>query len=183
MPSTFLRAAIAIVLPVIVFLGPGSLMMHLTGRDRFPETEQAESKPLNFRVAGYSAEDVRTYWTWLGEEGRLAEERFLKADLLFPIAYGGALFVGLWIPWTGLGRPFNFVWLLTPVVLTVLADWTENLVHLNQLSRFAAGRSLDADWIRVGSAATSAKIGLFTLSSAMIGALCARMLAKRSEAR
>jgi hypothetical protein len=40
---------------------------------------------------------------------------------------------------------------------------------------------LDADWIRIGSAATSAKIRSFTVSSAMLVVLCARMLVNRAR--
>ncbi|HXO29397.1 MAG TPA: hypothetical protein VOA80_18755 [Thermoanaerobaculia bacterium] len=56
------------------------------------------------------------------------------------------------------------------MAITVLADWTENLVQLAQLSRYSAGGApaLQAAWIRVASAATSLKLTFFSASSLLL---------------
>jgi hypothetical protein len=54
---------------------------------------------------------------------------------------------------------------MAPVAITVLADWTENLVQLAQLGRYCSAQPLQAGWIRVASAATSLKLSFFTASS------------------
>jgi hypothetical protein len=157
------RALVIILLPVLVFVGPGLLMMHLTGRDQFAQTDDPASVPLNFRALGYDAGSASAYWAWLGPEGRAAERRFLIADLAFPVLYSASMVLSLLIAWKGLRRRVNPRLLALPLA-TVLADWTENTVHLLQLPVFEAGSAVDAAMIRAGSFATSAKIILFWLS-------------------
>lgn len=143
-------------------------MLNLTGRDEFPQTSVPESVPLHFRVDFYDAEQVRSYWNWLGYEGCRAEMQFLKADLVFPIMYGGALLVALFIIWIGLGRPFSPRWLVVPVGITVLADWFENLVHWHQLRRFLKEEPIQAVWIQLSSLATMTKIVFFSFSALLL---------------
>ena len=166
------RVLFAIGIPLAVFAILGSLMMNLTGRDQFSQTADPASTPLNFRISGYDKAGVRSYWTWLGSDGRIAERRFLLVDLAFPVAYGAGLLAGLFLAWAGAGRPFGMGWLVAPVVITVLADWTENLVHLAQLSRFVAGNPLQAAWIKVASVATSTKMLFFIVATVLILVLC-----------
>ncbi len=177
------RSIVAVAIPVVVFVLPGYFMMHLTGRDQFQRTAQPDSVPLNFRFAGYDAPAATAYWGWLGPAGRDAERRFLKADLVFPVVYGGALFAGLAFAWAGLGRASRPAWLMMPVAMTVLADWTENAVHLSQLAAFVHGAAVDPGWIQIASIATSTKMAFFTLSSLMILGVCARLLRHRLTPR
>jgi hypothetical protein len=172
MRSALLRALIAIAIPVIVFIAPAYLMMNLTGRDQYPQTEAAASVPLNFRPMGYNSDSASEYWAWLGPQGRLAERRFLVADLAFPLAYGASLVVGLLISWVGARKPIGVGWLVAPVVVTIVADWTENLVHLAQLSHFESIAVVDGTWMHVASAATSIKIVAYSLSAVLILVFC-----------
>lgn len=91
----------------------------------------------------------------------------------FPFFYGAALATSLLILWALLGRSFNPGWVLAPVVITLLADWTENLVLLVQLRRYAesGARGLNAGWIQVASVATILKLVFFVASSLLIVAI------------
>src|SRR6266705_6263380 len=158
MRTAWRRSLLAIAIPVIVFLGLGTMMMNLTGRDQFPQTADPASVPLNFRVTGYDAQTASEYWAWLGAAGRQAERRFLLTDLAFPLAYGASLVAGLFIAWNGAGRPISKGAIIAPVAITILTDWTENIVHLSQLGHFEAGLPVDPGWMLVASIATSTKM-------------------------
>jgi hypothetical protein len=132
----------------------------------------ADEKPLNQRWRGYDVDAVASYWAKLHDAGRRAEQRFLELDLVFPTWYGGALAVSLATASSPLGVPIPVGLLLAPVAVTVLADWTENLVQLDQLRRYiespdtkAADDALQPDRIRVASVATIVKLVCFTIAS------------------
>ena len=169
------RVMFAIVIPLGVSLILGLLMMDLTGRNKFLETENP-SAPLYSRIIGYDETEVRNHWNWLGADGREVERRFLLVDLAFPIAFGSGFLAGLFLAWGGAGRPFRVGWLVVPVMITVLADWTENLIQLVQLSRFSNDVPLQVAWIRVASFATSTKLLFFIVSIALIIVLCSLIL-------
>ncbi|WP_305047025.1 hypothetical protein [Geoalkalibacter sp.] len=171
MAFALLKLLLALALPVVLFFGGGALMLHLSGRDQFPQTGAPESLPLNFRLGGYDLADAEAYWAWLGVEGQGAELRFLEIDLMFPLVYGGALLVSQLLIWAWLGRPFSPVWLLAPLAVTVVCDWTENLVHWHQLRRAMQDAPAQAAWVQVASLATTAKILCFTLSAVLLVAL------------
>lgn len=101
----------------------------------------------------------------------ISEQHFLKIDLFFPVFYGAALVTSLLMVWEMLGRPFSPAWILAPVAITAVADWTENLVQLAQLARFTNDKPLQASWIQLASLATILKLVFFTLSSMLIGAM------------
>lgn len=162
-------------LPVALFLVGGSLLMHLTGRDQFPQTSAPESVPLHFRLGGYDGAEVQAYWGWLGPEGQLAERRFLELDLVFPLLYGGAILIALLRFWDWLGRPFAPLWLLAPVAMTLVADWTENLLQWQQL-RLLLSEPVQAKWIALASLATTIKMISFALSCLLLLALAARLM-------
>jgi hypothetical protein len=151
-------AILMLSLPVVVFLGGAWIMAEMSGLE--PVKQQ---KPLNRRF-GYDADAVQRYWQALDERARGADGRFLKLDLVFPFLYGGALATGLLLGWASLGQPFNPAWLLAPIAIVLLADWTENLVQLGQFDRFSAGIALQEGWIRVASAATAMKLVFFYAS-------------------
>jgi hypothetical protein len=124
--------------------------------------------PLNFRLNGYDSTAASAYWEWLGSDGRLAERRFLEADLVFPFLYGGAMLASLLLAWTALGRAFDPTWLVIPVAITVLSDWIENLLHWRQLKHFLQSEPLQAQWIEIASIATSVKLVFFSISMLLI---------------
>lgn len=156
MKHPLLTTLLIVALPLAGLLGGGRLLFVLAGRQPLPRGE----RPLFTRLAGYSVSDVAAYWSKLGpaDHGLLAERRFLELDLVFPFVYGGTLCASLLLLWALLGRPFPAVLPVGLVALTMLADWTENLIQLRQLGRFVAGSSLEADWIRWASLATSVKL-------------------------
>jgi len=167
---TLLKILFLLGLPVASFAIAGVWMMHATGRDQF-KSRAPEAVPLNFRIAGYDAADASAYWNWLGPAGREAERNFLEADMVFPFVYGGTILASLLLAWAWLGRPVSPLWLVAPVAITVLADWTENLVHWQQLKQFGAGAPVDAGWIQVASIATSTKLVFFWISALLLVAL------------
>src|SRR5262249_22963774 len=92
---------------------------------------------------------VDSYWKSLNIEGRGGERRFLELDLVFPFLYGGVFAAALLAAWIQLGRPCDPVWVVLPVIVTVVADWTENLVQLGQLGRYQPdAATLDPGWIQ-----------------------------------
>lgn len=173
------RAVFAVTLPLAVFLGGAWLLTTASGRSQVP-APPVEARPLNQRL-GYSATDVGEYWRAFDAAGLAAERRMLELDLVFPFAYGGALAAGLLAAWAGLGRGFNPAWIIGLVGIGVLADWTENLVQLAQMERFARDgpQGLQAAWIAVASAATVAKLVSLALASLALVALVVAMLAWR----
>jgi hypothetical protein len=151
----------ALVLPIVVFLSGGQILMRASGRDQLARpagaATDANRKPLGQRF-GYGDGDAASYWKSLEADGRAAERRFLELDLLFPFFYAGALACGLLLARAMFGRPFPAAWIMVPVGLVMIADWTENLVQLDQLARYDGGEGLQTHWIRVASAATIVKL-------------------------
>lgn len=165
--SALLGAAL---LPIIVFLIGAFLMQWLTGhhkvvrrmKDRLPD--RRDRKPLNQRLLGYDRAAVQRHWGALDDPDLLRSERnVLLLDLLFPLLYGAAFVVSLWLAWKWLDRPlrFDFVRLLVPVAICVLADWTENSLQLKQLGLFEQSQALEDVPIRIASAATQIKLLAF----------------------
>ncbi|HMH48691.1 MAG TPA: hypothetical protein VK548_00550 [Candidatus Acidoferrum sp.] len=166
MARLYLTVLVLFLLPAVVFKGGARLMSMVSG----PHTV-AGQKPLNQRWLGYNAEAVAGYWKALGEAGRLAAEpRFLELDLVFPTLYGTAFAVSLLTASAKLGCPLHVAWVIAPVVVTVIADWVENLVQLDQLRDYIKSdkkdvTALDPKWIRLASTATSVKLIFFVISS------------------
>ena len=73
---------------------------------------------------GYDTSAVNHHWGALDNTALRRERRFLELDLVFPFLYGVALSASSWRTWATLGRPFHAAWLMAPVAITVLADWT-----------------------------------------------------------
>jgi len=176
-----LKLLMALGLPLAVFLAGGSWMMKVTGRGNFPETAAPESTPLHFRFGGYDVAEVRAYWDWLGADGRLAELRFLELDLLFPLFYGGAILLGLFLIWDALGRPFPRRRLTAPVFVNLIADWTENLTLRHQLRRFLDNEPIEEGWIALAGQATTVKILCFSLAWLLLLGLILRWLRRLPE--
>jgi hypothetical protein len=180
MPSHLLWTAVAMIaLPLVVFFGGGAAMQRASHRlDLSQHAGSAQDpRPLFSRLGGYDRAAVEDYWGGLEKVGGRktldAERRFLELDLIFPFLYGGALAASLLLGWAALGRPFNPGWIIAPVTIGVLADWTENLIQLQQLGRFmaAGGAALADGCIRIASVGTTLKIGVLLGTS-----LCAVVL-------
>lgn len=163
-----IKAIFMIALPTVVFFGGAWIMSEMSDRERVMErlsqaAAPADQKPLNQRLC-YDVAAVHRHWGALDDTARHAERRFLELDLIFPFLYGVALATSLLMAWASLGRPFNPAWVLAPVVITLLADWTENLVQLGQIKRYiitSNETALQAGWIQVASTATMLKLLLF----------------------
>ena len=177
MVTPVLLALCMLVLPVALFLAGGVFMMRATGRARFRQRRrEPASTPLNFRLRGYDAPAAVAYWHWLGADGRAAELRFLKADMIFPLWYGGIMLGSLHLGWSALGNPSPFGIPALPVAITVVADWIENTVHIRQIGRFDQGQPLQDRHLRIASLATTTKLLFFWLSTLLIVGLAASLL-------
>jgi hypothetical protein len=175
MTHPVLRALFLVVLPAAVIVGGDRIMAAIVGHGRVTQQLRAASAlgnhtPLNARFRGYTPADVHALWGALDPPARTIEQHFLELDLLFPFLYGGALATALLLAWVTLGRPVAPAWILLPVAITVLADWTENLVQLSQLHRYMVSGEmrLQSGWIHVSSAATIVKLICFTASALLV---------------
>jgi hypothetical protein len=182
MGKHIIELIIIIGLPTLAFVGGVRLMTRLSGRERelhFLSTlNPADAKTLDSRLS-YDVGTVSRQWGKLQEAGLLSIERyFLELDLAFPFLYGGALAMSLLMAWASLGRPFSPAWLMAPIVVTVVADWTENLVQLAQLNRFQANGAagLQAGWIGTASIATLLKLVFFCGSCLAVLSLVVAMM-------
>jgi hypothetical protein len=176
MTNMIVKAFLAAGLPAAVLSGGDCVLSRAS--DRMPvgnqptQTKQDIPKPLNLRWLGYGVEAALAFWTKLGEVGRQAETRFLFLGLLFPLFYGGALAASLWWVWVTLGQPFHPVWIAAPLVIILMADWTENLIQLAQLRHYVSSNEgrFPALWIQVSSFATIIKLCLMVgLYAGLIG--------------
>lgn len=191
----FLKALLLFVLPTCVLWAGGELLNSIRladAQDAPAYTARAEKRgpcslgeelPVNMRLCGYTPADVAQQW---GKNSDKTERQFLLYDLAFPLFYGGALCLALWLAWSDLGRPFAPAWLLAPVLLGMLADWVENLIHLDQLGRYVqhGPTALSSGWIQLASWATSLKLALvctgFLLLAVLSLWLMRRALMERS---
>jgi hypothetical protein len=141
-------------------------------QQRLAELPKKQRTPLNQRFLGYKVEDVQRLWEKLARDPDLlpAEQRSLRLDLLFPLLYGSAFAVSLWLAWRLRDRTFGAAWLLVPVVICVLADWTENFSQLKQLRLYqqSGPDALQVDGIRIASTGTIVKLLFFTGCSILI---------------
>jgi len=167
MGTLILRSIVLLLLPPVVFLGGGYLMLKLSEHEQVTQQQRdkieaaKDRKGLGLRSTGYDLAAVKTFWGALDPKALAAERRMLELDLLFPFFYGSAFAAVLLCAWVGLGRPFSPAWIMAPVIINVVADWTENLTQLSQLQLFPA---LQPGWIQIASLATIVKITFFSVS-------------------
>ena len=161
-------------MPIIIFRGGAWVMSKMTNRQYVTsvlcrKAAPADRRPLNRRL-GYDLSAVNRHWGALDDTAINIEQRFLQLDLVFPVLYGTAFAASLLMAWAMLGRPFHLAWIIVPVAVIVLSDWTENLVQLGQLRRFLDGdeTALQASWIHIASAATTLKLLFFVGSSVFL---------------
>lgn len=166
-----IKLAVAIILPIAIFLGGAMLMFDLSDRnlvvDQLKAAELKDRTPLYQR--GYSTDEVARHWGALKSDGLKAERLFLILDLVFPLVFGAAFLTCLLLLSSLLSSALQPLWLASPVVIMVIADWVENLVQLAQLSRFAEGGAvaLQSAWIELASTATVIKL-VFSAGSLLL---------------
>ena len=178
-----MKPILLVLFPLSVFLGGIATMSKLTGHDHVTRQLRSklhpkDAKPLQERLAGYDLEDVSRLWGALDDNAYAIEQLYLKIDLVFPFFYGAALTSALLIAWSALGRPFHVFWLLSPIAISVAADWAENLIHSHQLDLYIQGGydGLQSTWIRIASFATTMKFAFLFFASLMLLGLVMRML-------
>jgi hypothetical protein len=176
-------------LPTLVYVGAGLVMIKLSGHDYVKErlNQKAASEDrrgLNMRLRGYDTDAVARQWSALDERALQSERRFLQLDLAFPLFYGGALAIALRQAWMASGRSFPGMVPIAVIALTMIADWTENLIQLSQLRLFeehGAGGLQDVP-IQIASAATTVKILFFTSAVLLIIILAISRVLRLSKA-
>jgi hypothetical protein len=158
----------AIRLPFFAYFGAGAVLLIASGHSYVTRQLKEKGTPknrtqLNMRLQGYDKTDVAELWGILDRRALKTERLFLQMDLLFPIFYAGAFVVALRQVWTELGKTFSPVFVVAPAAITAAADWTENLVQLDQLRRYVQNGSagLQEGWVQVASAATVTKLLFF----------------------
>lgn len=172
------RAIALVALPTVINIAGGYLIMRLSHAEEIKKqlasAPAADQKGLGLRFLGYNSEEVASRWSKLDSSGLESERLGLEIDLIYPFLYGATIAASLLCAWAALGRPFSLVWLIGPVAITMIADWTENCVQFSQLRRFDGTRnSLESGVIQLASAATTTKwISLGVSSLILIGSAC-----------
>jgi hypothetical protein len=156
-------------MPIIVLAGGAVIMSILSGHNYVTRQLREKADPkdrtaLNTRFLGYDTDEVARHWGALDARALQSERRFLQLDLAFPIFYGTALAAALWRAGTAVSMNFSPVWLFVLVAITMIADWTENLIHLSQLRLYMENGNdgLQPGWIQIASAATTVKLLFLT---------------------
>lgn len=166
---------------MFVFLVAGYAIELITNRSSaINNLPDGVPKTLNMRPLGYDKPTFTRFYTALNKDGRKVEQLFLELDLIFPFLYGGALAASLLFAWIMLDRPFSPAWFLVPVAIIVVADWTENLIHIGQIGKFASERTPDVSsfWVRFASIATVIKIWTIVVSYLQLLWLCGSLIVK-----
>ena len=165
-------AVLALCFWAAIFAGGVYLMTTASGhRGVDTALRQAGKEALNMRLRPYGADEAKAVWQVIADTpgGMQAERASLRLDLVFPLLYGGALAFLMLVMLFTVGAGGYSAAFLAPVLLAVIADWTENAIHLRQLARFeTAPADVSAFMIRIASTATSAKLILVWLSLALI---------------
>lgn len=188
MSNLWLSLALLLTLTPCAFFGGLRIMSAASGRDvvtrQLALAPQKDRKPLGQR-RGYDVQAAVRHWGALDAPARDAEILFLKMDLLFPLVYGAALAVSLLVGRAALGKTFSYGWIIAPIALTILADWTENIVQLGQLRRFRADAidgNLNSGWIQVGSLATVLKTTSFSVAGLFVSWLAVLVVVRMCKA-
>ncbi len=165
--------------PIFAFLVAGYAIELVTNRSiAIKNLPDGMPKTLNMRPLGYDKTTFTNFYKALNEDGRKVEQLFLELDLIFPFLYGGALAASLLLVWIMLEKPFSPAWFLVPVAIILIADWTENLIHLGQIGKFinAGTTGLSSFWIGIASFATVLKIWTIIASYSQLAWLCGRLI-------
>jgi hypothetical protein len=161
------RVPVIILLPVAIFFAGTFLMGWLSNgkyiEKRLQQLPDCKDRvPLNRRLLGYNAEALARHWKALDSAALKDQRRALEVDLVFPLVYGAAFLSSFLLAWVTIGRPFHFWWLMAPIVITILADWTENSFLLGQLRDFMNGEPLSGFYVHLASTGTTVKLVFFS---------------------
>lgn len=162
MALKIVKVVIALLFPMVVFVLFEGFQEQQSGRkaalDALPQT-QPPAKPLNLRLY-YGADAATEFWGALkSTHGLEAEQKYLTLDLTFPFVYGGALMISLAWLLSASGAPWPRGRVFLPVVAAMVGDWTENLIQLDQMSRFISTGRPGTIAMRLSSVATDVKLG------------------------
>lgn len=168
MNKPLLELVIILGLPIVFFLIGKNFVEKFSNQKHIEEVlKNKHLKPLYGRFGGYNTDEVKLYWKALYPSAIEDEKRFLYLDLLFPLFYGSPLIISIALAWTRLDRSLSLIWFILPVIITMFADWTENLIQLQQIKRFPSLEELEhleSEWISVASTATRFKLYFFVIS-------------------
>ena len=171
MNKPLLELVIILGLPIVFFLIGKSFVEKFSNQKHIQDVLKnkfgKDLKPLYSRFGGYDKDEVKLYWKALYPDAIKDEKRFLYLDLLFPLFYGSALITSILLAWIRLNRPLSLIWFILPVIITMLSDWNENLIQLQQIKRFHSLEeleNLESEWISVASTATRFKLYFFVIS-------------------
>jgi len=180
MANIFVTSVIAVALPVVALIGGSIVMAHVAPREAAPVKPRLLSRWL-----GYSPKEVHDYWSAFQRPGLEAERRFLKVDLVFPFLYGAAFLGSMLLLRAALKWSFSPAIPIATVATMMVADWTENLVHLAYISKplnpEAGVDNLQGSWIVLASTATSVKWVLISASVIAILLLVIILLARNAH--
>jgi hypothetical protein len=181
---------LALCLPVLIYIVCVTIMWVASDQNyaakQWQDNANGEDRmPLYARPQGYDADAVARHWGALKDDQRAlrSQRLFLQLDLFFPLFYGGALAVSLWRVWTVMDERFSRIWLFAPLIVTMVADWTENLAQLSQLRRFVevGTTGLQPEWIQVASIATTIKVLFFFVTVVLLIVLAYRNAVHRTK--
>jgi hypothetical protein len=168
MNKPVLELIIILGLPIVFFLIGKSFVEKFSNQKHIQEVlGNKHLKPLYVRSGGYNTDEVKLYWKALYPSAIEDEKRFLYLDLLFPLFYGSPLITSILFAWIRLNRPLSLIWFILPVIITMLSDWNENFIQLQQIKRFHSLEeleNLEIEWIWVASTATRFKLYFFVIS-------------------
>lgn len=125
--------------------------------------------PLYMRYQGYDTSEVIKFFNTLSHTNKdflQYEKKYQTLDLLFPFVYGDALVFCIYIFASWLGRLNLLRWLISPVVITMFADWLETSMMLKQLDLYTKGNLslMSEDVIAIASYSTQVKITCLLVS-------------------
>lgn len=125
--------------------------------------------PLYMRYQGYDKGEVVEFYDTLSNEDKnflQYEKKYQTLDLIFPLVYGCTLIFCIYMYASWLGRLNLLLWLISPVVITMLADWLENSMMLKQLHLYTKGNLslMSEQAIAIASYATQVKIACLVVS-------------------
>ena len=171
----FWQPVIIFLLPFLAFLAGAYGVNILCGvKLNLVALLKQNPKPLYARFCGYDKDSALLYWKSIRGKGQIAELNcFLLSDLALPLVYGSAFGFSIWTFWSSLDEPLSLYWLFLPLLVTMVADWTENTIQLLQLRRFVnSGKDkVQSMSIRIASLATTLKLALFVVTAIVHSAL------------
>jgi hypothetical protein len=165
---------IVTLIPIVSFIIGNLVICQLAGlknMSRVLSSSSIEDKSLlNTRIYGYNKSHVLEYWNALAcdEMALNSERKSLRVDLFFPLLYGLTTIYSSWYLWNTLDKPkpLPILLFLLPMMITMIADWVENITLLKQLKQFTQNgdEGLQNRSIHLASIATQVKLVSFVIA-------------------